>query len=226
MQYPNIHRAVFLERPNRFVAQCGMGGETLTVHVKNTGRCRELLVPGAQVWLTKSDNPARKTAFDLVKVRKGGRLINMDSAAPNAVFGEYARAGGFLPDTESVRAEVRYGASRFDFCLQAGGKTHYVEVKGVTLEEDGVARFPDAPTERGVKHLKELQAAAAAGFGAHAVFVVQMADIDYFEPNDRTHPAFGQALREAAKNGVQVHAFWCAVTETGMDIAGPVEVRL
>ncbi len=226
MQYPNIHRAVFLERPNRFVARCGMGGETLTVHVKNTGRCRELLVPGAQVWLTKSDNPARKTAFDLVKVRKGGRLINMDSAAPNAVFGEYARAGGFLPDTESVRAEVRYGASRFDFCLQAGGKTHYVEVKGVTLEEDGVARFPDAPTERGVKHLKELQAAAAAGFGAHAVFVVQMADIDYFEPNDRTHPAFGQALREAAKNGVQVHAFWCAVTETGMDIAGPVEVRL
>ncbi len=226
MQYPNIHKAIFLERPNRFVARCEMGGEILTVHVKNTGRCRELLVPGAAVWLTKSGNPARKTAFDLVKVQKGARLINMDSAAPNAAFGEYARAGKFLPDTESVRAEVKYGASRFDFCLRAGGKTHYVEVKGVTLEEDGVARFPDAPTERGVKHLKELQAAAAAGYGAHAVFVIQMADVNCFEPNHRTHPAFGEALREAARSGVQVHAFWCSVTETGMDIAGSVEVVL
>ncbi len=226
MQYPNIHKATFLERPNRFVARCEMAGEMLTVHVKNTGRCRELLVPGAEVWLTRSDNPARKTAFDLVAVRKGGRLINMDSNAPNTVFGEFARAGRFLPDAGQVRSEVRYGDSRFDFCLQAGDRIHYVEVKGVTLEEEGVVRFPDAPTQRGVKHLKELQAAAGAGFGAHVVFVVQMADVTHLEPNDRTHPAFGQALREAAKCGVQVHAYWCAVTEDRLDIAGSLPVKL
>ncbi len=226
MQYPNIHKATFLERPNRFVARCGMGDEVLTVHVKNTGRCRELLVPGAEVWLTRSDNPARKTTFDLVAVRKGSRLINMDSNAPNTVFGEFARAGRFLSDAGQVRGEVRYGDSRFDFCLQAGGKIHYVEVKGVTLEEEGVVRFPDAPTQRGVKHLKELQAAAEAGFGAHVVFVVQMADVKHLEPNDRTHPAFGQALREAVKSGVQVHAYWCTVTEDRLDIAGSVPVKL
>ena len=146
MRYPNIHRAVFLDRPNRFVAHCEMEGQRLTVHVKNTGRCRELLVPGAEVWLTKSGNPARKTAFDLIAVQKGQRLVNMDSAAPNAVFGEYARAGLFLPDTQGVRAEVRWGDSRFDFRMEAGGKTHFVEVKGVTLEENGAVRFPDAPT--------------------------------------------------------------------------------
>ena len=226
MQYPNIHPARFLDRPNRFVAHCEKDGQVLTVHVKNTGRCRELLVPGAQVWLTHSDNPARKTAWDLIAVQKGSRLINMDAAAPNAAFGAYARGGQFLPGTEQIRAEVRFGASRFDFCLEAAGKTHYVEVKGVTLEEDGVVRFPDAPTERGVKHLKELQAAAAAGFGAHAVFVIQMADVRHFEPNDRTHPAFGAALREAARNGVQLHAFCCRVSPDAMELSAPVPVHL
>ena len=226
MRYPNIHRAVFADRPNRFVAHCEMGGEMLTVHVKNTGRCRELLVPGTEVWLTKSGNPARKTAFDLIAVQKGPRLVNMDSAAPNAAFGEYARAGRFLPQTENVRAEVRYGDSRFDFCLEAGGKTHFVEVKGVTLEENGAVRFPDAPTERGVKHLRELQKAAAEGHGTHAVFVIQMADVTRFFPNDDTHPAFGAALREAAANGVRVHAFWCEVTPDSMEIAGEVPVVL
>ncbi|MBQ6710869.1 MAG: DNA/RNA nuclease SfsA [Clostridia bacterium] len=225
MRYPNIHRAVFLDRPNRFVAHCEMEGQQLTVHVKNTGRCRELLVPGAEVWLTKSGNPARKTAFDLIAVQKGKRLVNMDSAAPNAVFGEYARTGRFLPGA-SVRAEVRYGDSRFDFCLEAAGNTHFVEVKGVTLEENGAVRFPDAPTERGVKHLKELQKAAAEGYGAHAVFVIQMADVTAFSPNDDTHPAFGAALREAAENGVRVHAFWCAVTPDTLEIAGEVPVVL
>ena len=226
MRYPNIHRAIFLERPNRFVAHCLLAGEPLTVHVKNTGRCKELLVPGASVWLTHNDNPARKTAFDLIAVEKGTRLINMDSNAPNAAFGEYARAGKFLSDAKNVRSEVRWGDSRFDFCLESGGKTHFVEVKGVTLEENGAVRFPDAPTERGVKHIRELQRAAAEGFGAHAVFVIQMADVSHFSPNDDTHPAFGAALREAAQNGVQVHAFWCDVTPDSMDIAGPVEVRL
>ena len=226
MRYPNVHKARFVERPNRFVARCEMEGDMLTVHVKNTGRCKELLVPGAEVWLTRSDNPARKTAFDLIAVQKGQRLINMDAQAPNAAFGEFARNGGFLPDVREVRAEVRYGASRFDFRLETDEKTHFVEVKGVTLEEDGVVRFPDAPTERGVKHLKELQAAAAAGFGAHAVFVIQMADVAHFEPNDRTHAAFGAALREAAESGVQIHAFWCRVTPDGMTIAGTVPVVL
>lgn len=226
MRYPNIHPARFLSRPNRFVANCELDGEVLTVHVKNTGRCKELLVPGAQVWLTKSDNPARKTAFDLVAVQKDQRLVNMDAQAPNAVFGEFARAGGFLPDLQDVRAEVRYGASRFDFRLETPEKTHFVEVKGVTLEENGVVRFPDAPTERGVKHLKELQAAAAAGFGAHAVFVIQMEAVERFEPNDRTHAAFGAALREAAQNGVEVHAYWCRVTPDSLQIAGTVPVVL
>ena len=226
MRYPNIHKARFLSRPNRFVANCEMAGELLTVHVKNTGRCRELLVPGAEVWLTKSDNPTRKTAFDLVAVQKGGRLVNMDAQAPNAVFGEFVREGGFLPDARNVRAEVRYGASRFDFQLETPEKTHFVEVKGVTLEENGVVRFPDAPTQRGVKHLKELQSASAAGYGAHAVFVIQMEDVKHFEPNDRTHAAFGEALREAARNGVQIHAFWCRVTPDSLVIAGEVPVVL
>ncbi len=226
MRYPNIYQARFLSRPNRFVANCELEGEALTVHVKNTGRCRELLVPGATVWLTKSDNPNRKTAFDLVAAQKGERLVNMDAQAPNAVFGEFARGGGFLPRVRNVRPEVRYGASRFDFRLETDEKIHFVEVKGVTLEENGVVRFPDAPTERGVKHLKELQAAAAAGYGAHAVFVIQMEDVEHFAPNDKTHAAFGEALREAARNGVQIHAFWCRVTPDSLTIAGRVPVEL
>lgn len=226
MRYPNIHRAVFVDRPNRFIAHCLLEGQPITVHVKNTGRCKELLVPGAEVWLTKSENPARKTAFDLIAVQKGHRLINMDANAPNAAFGEYARAGKFLPDAQNVRSEVRWGDSRFDFCLESGGKTHFVEVKGVTLEENGAVRFPDAPTERGVKHLRELQRAAGQGYGAHAVFVIQMKDVTGFSPNDDTHPAFGTALREAEENGVQVHAFWCDVAPDTMEIAGKVEIQL
>ena len=174
----------------------------------------------------KSSNPERKTAYDLIAVQKGHRLINMDSAAPNAAFGEFARAGKFLPDAQAVRGEVKYGDSRFDFMLESGGKTHYIEVKGVTLEENGAVRFPDAPTERGVKHLRELQKAAAAGFGAHAVFVIQMADVAFFSPNDQTHPAFGDALRACAGSGVQVHAFCCRVTPDSMELDAPVEVRL
>ena len=226
MKYPNIHLGRFLRRPNRFIAHVELDGQEVVCHVKNTGRCRELLVPGAAVWLCKSDNPARKTAYDLVAVQKGDLLINMDSAAPNAVFGEFARAGKFLPDTEGVKSEVRYGASRFDFCITAGGQTHYVEVKGVTLEEAGVVRFPDAPTERGVRHLRELMDAKAAGYGAHAVFVIQMERAGYFTPNERTHPAFAVALREAAEAGVQVHAYTCRVTSDGMEMADPVPVVL
>ncbi len=225
MRYPNVIPAVFVDRPNRFIARCRLEDQLLTVHVKNTGRCRELLLPGASVWLTRSNNFHRKTAYDLIAVQKGDRLINMDAAAPNAAFGEYAKTGNFLPGA-TVRAEVPYGGSRFDFLLEQAGKCHFVEVKGVTLEHGGIVRFPDAPTERGVKHIKELTAAAAAGYGAHAVFIVQMADVRWLEPNDDTHPAFGQALREAAHAGVDIRAFWCKVTPDSMALAGEVSVRL
>ena len=226
MRYPNIHAARFLDRPNRFIAHCEMDGEVLTVHVKNTGRCRELLVPGATVWLTHSDNPARKTAWDLIAVEKGSRLINMDANAPNAAFGEFVHSGAFLPGVQSVRPEFPWGSSRFDFCLEAEEQTHLVEVKGVTLEEDGAVRFPDAPTERGVKHLQELQAAVKEGLCAHAVFIIQMADVRSFSPNDATHPAFGAALRAAASAGVQIHAFCCRVTPDTMAVDAPVPVVL
>ncbi len=226
MKYPNIISGRFLRRPNRFIAHVELEGQEVVCHVKNTGRCRELLVPGATVWLCKSGNPARKTAYDLVAVEKGDMLINMDSAAPNAVFGEFATAGKFLPETELVRREVRYGASRFDFCITAGGLAHYVEVKGVTLEESGVVRFPDAPTERGERHLRELIAAKKAGFGAHVVFVIQMEQAGYFAPNVKTHPAFGVALREAAEAGVGIRAYTCRVTPDSLELKDPVPVVL
>ena len=226
MRYPNICPAVFVRRDNRFVARCVVEGREETVHVKNTGRCRELLLPGAGVWLTRSENPARRTAWDLVAVQKGDRLVNLDAAAPNAVFGEYVRAGAFLPGLTSVKPEVRLGASRLDFRLEAAGRVHYAEVKGVTLEEGGAVYFPDAPTERGVRHLGELRQAAAQGLGAHAVFVVQMEDVRWFSPNDRTHPAFGEALRQAAQQGVQLHAFWCHTRPDALEIGGSVEIRL
>ena len=226
MKYLNIVRGRFVSRPNRFIAHVELDGQDVVCHVKNTGRCRELLVPGATVWLCKSDNPARKTAYDLVAVDKDGLLINMDSAAPNGVFGEFARAGKFLPNTQTVKSEVRFGASRFDFCITAGGQTHYAEVKGVTLEEDGIVRFPDAPTERGVRHVRELMEAKAQGFGAHIVFVIQMERAEYFAPNVRTHPAFGEALREAAAAGVQIHAYTCRVTPDSLEIADAVPVML
>ena len=153
MRYPNVTPAVFLARPNRFVAQVLLDGEERTVHVKNTGRCRELLVPGARVWLTRSPNPHRKTAYDLIAVEKGARLINMDAQAPNQVFREWAEAGGFLPGLTLLKAEQTHGDSRFDFYWEAGARKGFVEVKGVTLEEGGAVYFPDAPTQRGVKEI-------------------------------------------------------------------------
>ena len=226
MRYGKIQAARFLRRPNRFVAEVELEGRTEAVHVKNTGRCRELLVPGARVYLTPGENPARKTAWDLIAVEKGPLLINMDAQAPNQVFGEWARAGKWVPDLTLLRPETKYGASRFDFYWEAPGRLGFVEVKGVTLEEDGVVRFPDAPTLRGVKHLEELIAAKEAGYEAAVCFVVQMGDVEWMEPNDRTHPEFGEALRRAARAGVQVLALDCAVQPDRLDIAGPVEVRL
>ena len=226
MVYANILPAVFVSRPNRFIAQVLLGGQLTVCHVKNTGRCRELLVPGARVFVQQAANPNRKTAYDLIAVYKGNRLINMDAAAPNQVFAEWAAAGRFWPQVSCFRAEAAHGDSRFDFYMEGGGRKAFVEVKGVTLEQDGVALFPDAPTERGVKHIKGLQACVAEGFSAYVVFIIQMSPVAYFTPNQATHPGFGQALRAAAAAGVQVLALDCVVTETGLSVRGRVPVRL
>ena len=221
-----IRPAEFLRRPNRFIAVCRLDGEEVTVHVKNTGRCRELLVPGAAVLLEKSGNPARKTAYDLVSVWKGARLINMDANAPNAIAGEWISAGGlgFVPTL--LRPETVWGDSRFDFYLEHDGAPAYAEVKGVTLEERGVVRFPDAPTERGVKHLRGLAALARQGIEAYVIFIVQMQDVKHLEPNTATHPAFAEALRNAAEAGVHVLAVDCTVTETGITARKCVPVHI
>lgn len=226
MQYRSVVSGSFIDRPNRFVARVKIGDEVHTVHVKNTGRCRELLVPGAAVYLEQGSNPNRKTQYDLIAVEKGDRLINMDSQAPNQVFGEWVSAGGFLPGVTAVRREYTYGGSRLDFCLETPEGPHFVEVKGVTLEENGRARFPDAPTERGVKHIGELQRAVEAGHRATLVFVVQMEQVESVAPNDETHPAFGEALRRAAAAGVQVRAYACSVTPERISISRPVPVLL
>ena len=225
MKYSKMTAGIFLTRPNRFIAHVEIGGEVQVVHVKNTGRCRELLPVGAQVWCQESDNPNRKTKYDLISVRKGERIINMDSQAPNIAAGEWLRAGG-LGQIENLKAESFHGDSRFDFSFVKDGKQCFLEVKGVTLENDGVCAFPDAPTERGVKHLKGLTKLAQEGYGAYVLFVIQMADVKYLHPNDATDPAFGAALREASANGVQVLAMDCAVTESTMDLRLPVLVKL
>jgi len=226
MKYENVLSARFISRPNRFVAAAELDGEEVVCHVKNTGRCRELLTPGARVYLQKVDSSNRKTAYDLIAVHKGERLINMDAAAPNAVFGEWARAGHLLPRPDVVKGEVIHGDSRLDFYLQSGERRAFVEVKGVTLEENGRVRFPDAPTQRGVKHLGELEACVREGFEAYAVFVVQMEGAVDFAPNWQTHPAFGHALRQAAANGVQVLALDCCVTPDSLEIRQRVPVCL
>ena len=225
MQYSNMISGKFLSRPNRFVAQVMIDDQIHTVHVKNTGRCRELLTPNATVWCQKSDNPNRKTQYDLITVQKGERLINMDSQAPNIAAGEWLRTGG-LGAIENLKAETVHGDSRFDFSFTLDGKRCFLEVKGVTLERDGVCAFPDAPTDRGVKHLKGLTQAAKEGFGAFVLFVIQMPDVKYLHPNDATDPAFGAALREAAAKGVTVLAMDCAVTEDTMQLRLPVLVKL
>ena len=226
MQYKKIHPAIFCARPNRFIAQVELEGQLTVCHVKNTGRCRELLVPGAAVYLSESANTARKTKYDLVAVEKGRRLINMDAQAPNQVFEEWARAGRFVPELTLLRPETKYGSSRFDFYWEAPGRRGFVEVKGVTLEEDNVVRFPDAPTLRGVKHLEELAVACGDGYEATVCFVIQMEGAAWFAPNDRTHPQFGQALRRAEQAGVRVLAVDCTVAPDRLEIKGPVEVRL
>lgn len=225
MIYTNMTPGIFLTRPNRFIAHVEINGQIETVHVKNTGRCRELLPVGAQVWCQYSDNPTRKTKYDLITVRKGDRLINMDSQAPNHAAKEWLLAGG-LGVIENLKAETVHGDSRFDFSFTKDGKRCFMEVKGVTLETDGICAFPDAPTERGTKHLRGLTEAAREGFGTYVLFVIQMAEVKYLHPNDATDPNFGKALREAAANGVNVIAVDCAVSENSMEIRQRVLVKL
>ena len=225
MIYQNIVPGTFLSRPNRFIAHIEIDGQNTVCHVKNTGRCKELLTPGAAVWCEKSDNPARKTQYDLIAVQKGSRLINMDSQAPNKAAHAWLAKGG-LGTLENLRAETTYGNSRFDFSFEKGGKRYFLEVKGVTLENGGICAFPDAPTDRGAKHLRELTALSKEGFGAYVLFVIQMSDVRYLHPNDNTDPYFGSALREAAKTGVQILAMDCAVTPDSMTLQNPVEVKL
>ena len=225
MEYGEMKKGRFLRRPNRFIAYVEIDVKEEICHVKNTGRCRELLRPGAEVYCAVSDSPKRKTKLDLITVRKGDRLINMDSQAPNTAAGEWLRSGG-LGQAELVKPEQRFGQSRFDFYLERQGKPMYLEVKGVTLEEGGVCRFPDAPTERGARHLRELMAAKQQGFDAAVLFVIQMAPVQYFTANDATDPAFGNALREAKAGGVEILAVDCAVTPSSMVIGNFVPVKL
>ncbi len=261
MKYTRITQGRFLERPNRFIALVEIDGQIEKCHVKNTGRCRELLVPGALVWLEKSDNPSRKTQYDLVAVRKQSAkkegcfagscssaminmdsqsanlvvscpsiMINMDSQAPNQAVREWLEQNKSpFPELTLIKPECRYGASRIDFYVETAGEQPrkiFIEVKGVTLEEDGIARFPDAPTERGIKHMLELQKAIQEGYESCILFVIQMKGIHRFEPNDLTHPAFGETLRQVHKAGVSILAYDCKVTPEEIFLDMPVEVKL
>ena len=226
MIYENIVTGNFLSRPNRFIAQVNINGITETVHVKNTGRCKELLTDNAKVLCQHFANTSRKTAYDLISVYKGDRLINMDSQAPNKVFKEFLEKNILFENIEIIKPECKYQNSRFDFYVKTADKEIFIEVKGVTLEENGVVLFPDAPTERGIKHLNELITAKNNGYDAYVVFVVQMENVKYFTPNSKTHKAFAQALSNAKNNGVNVLCYDCKVTETTLDINNPVEVKI
>lgn len=226
MKYHNIEQARFKERPNRFIAYVETAHGREICHVKNTGRCKELLREDAVVYVQRNDNPARKTKLDLIGVEKEPYLINMDSQAPNAAVKEWLQAGNLFSKNAKIFSEKTYGESRFDFYIEDGERRAFMEVKGVTLEEDGICRFPDAPTERGVKHIKELVRCMEDGYEAYILFVIQMSPVKYLEPNDVTHKAFGDALREASKAGVHVLARDCKIAIDSMEIMNEVEVRL
>lgn len=230
MVYSNIYKGFFVERPNRFIAKITVDGKEEIVHVKNTGRCKELLVKNATVYLQKSDNPARKTKYDLIAVEKetdsGKVLVNMDSQIPNAVAFEWLKKGEIFSDKAVIKREVKFGNSRFDIYVEDGNRKAFVEVKGVTLEKDGVASFPDAPTERGIKHINELCECLKNGFEAYILFVVQMKGVKLFKPNDLTHKAFGDALRNAEKQGVKILVYDCLVIEDSIELDCPIKFEL
>lgn len=268
MKYENVVQGRFLERPNRFIAMVDIAGKVEKCHVKNTGRCQELFLPGAEVYLEKSRNPDRKTAYDLIGAVKNKAMVNVDSQAPNKVVLEWlnsqkktsdnmsreenADGKGLFSHITCIKPECKYGSSRIDFYVEAQngrkaaeapaeqeaaegrddsrtageGRKIFIEVKGVTLEEEGIARFPDAPTERGIKHIQELQRAVQEGYEAYILFVIQMKEILHFEPNDRTHKAFGDALRTAKEHGVGILAYDCIVGTDSLTLDKPIEVRL
>lgn len=226
MKYKRIEEGRFLSRPNRFIAEVMIDGKKEICHVKNTGRCRELLIPGVQVYLEVSDNPKRSTKYDLVAVKKGEMLINVDSMAPNKAVFEFLKEGRLFENIMKIRPETTYGESRFDFYMETERDKIFIEVKGVTLENEGVVMFPDAPTQRGVKHINELVAASRAGYKTYILFVVQMSECKYFTPNRATHPEFANALRFAKENGVEILAYNCKLTAESMELFEPVEVKL
>lgn len=226
MRYEHIVTGTFISRPNRFIAMVDVSGTVERCHVKNTGRCRELLVKGATVYLSVPDNPNRSTPYDLVAVMKGDRLINMDSQIPNAVAAESLREIPMFSRVTGIRREYTYGNSRIDIFAADDDNRYLVEVKGVTLEDDGVVRFPDAPTERGVKHVRELISSMKDGYVPCLLFVIQMDDVLYFEPNRATDPEFADALKEAKSAGVNILAYTCDVAPDSMTLKDPVEVRV
>lgn len=226
MRYEKITKGKFISRPNRFKACVELNGEEELVHVKNTGRCAELLKAGATVYVQKSDKEERKTKWDLIAVEKGERMINMDSQIPNQVVKEWLEKENLFENITCIRPEYTYGNSRFDLYVEAGERKIFIEVKGVTLEEDGVVRFPDAPSERAVKHVEELQKAVKDGYEAYVFFVIQMKDVRYFTPNRQTHPEFAEALAEAERNGVKILAYDCSVTEDSIELGKEVPVVL
>ena len=225
MRYDRIREGKFIARPNRFIAHIEIDGVVEICHVKNTGRCKELLVPGAKVYVEESSNPERKTRFDLICVYKGDKLINMDSQAPNKVFYEWATKSSFFGEITLVKPECKYKNSRFDFYIETAQRKIFVEVKGVTLELNGVVSFPDAPTERGVKHLNELQEAMKDGYEAYVFFIVQMSGVKYFVPNGENHPEFKNALADSSKKGVNIKALECEVTKNSLTASDFIDVR-
>ena len=224
MKYNNIVKGEFIDRPNRFIANVLINNNLEICHVKNTGRCKELLIKGSTVCLQKSDNPNRKTKYDLIAVQKGDRLINMDSQIVNYVALEFIP--NLFDNIKLIKPEYKYGNSRFDIYVENDTDKMFIEVKGVTLENDGVVSFPDAPTERGVKHLKELQKAVTEGYKAYVLFVIQMSDVKYFEPNSKTHPEFALELKKAKDNGVVPLAYDCAIAPDSIEIRKPVLIKL
>lgn len=226
MIYDNIVKGKFISRPNRFIANVEIMGKIEVVHVKNTGRCKELLTAGATVFCEKSNNPNRKTQYDLISVYKGERLINMDSQAPNKVFYEYLQSGKCYKDLTHIKGEYTYGDSRIDFYCESEKEKFLIEVKGVTLENDGVVMFPDAPTLRGIKHIDELIKAKENGYRTAVAFVIQMDNIKYFTPNKATHKDFADALKRAEKAGVEILCLDCIVTENTLKINDKVEYIL
>lgn len=231
MNYGNVISGEFLGRPNRFIAKVRIGGAEETVHVKNTGRCRELLIPGCRVYLERAANPERKTKYDLIAVekqRKGREplLINMDSQVVNTATEEWLQQGRLFSKGANIRREVRYGASRFDFYIEDGDRKAFLEVKGVTLENDGIAMFPDAPTERGVKHVGELISCMEEGYEAYILFVIQMKDVTEFRPNEAMHPQFAEALRKAQQAGVRILAMDAVITPDSITVDEAIPIKL